>query len=174
MFITQSGFGQKDQASYAGVSPETKILMSDNTEKRIIDIKEGDSVITYLDLPPFNITFMANKVKKIIQKSGPLYSITSKNKSVTCTENLGFFCKDFLWASINPKESNKIFIDKISSKLEIGNELYHLKDNKPAFPQLVNLIEIVPLPIDDVTDFYTLELEYGNTFIANGFIVKTK
>lgn len=188
-FIAILFFVQTIVAQITNVSPQsmgvgfgTKILMADGSEKNIEDIKEGEAVKIY-DIDSLKLG--ASKVKRLILTGGHLIELTfTGNKWIHCSRNQPFFTKQSTGENVQIGEkvvvssTKKIWAAQDNNGSENGIEKLQIKDNVYFVNALgigsIGLQNIEFLPTRSARRIYTLELETGNSFIANGFIVKAK
>lgn len=144
----------------------TKISMANGTTKPIENVNLNDTVLTYnwqTQKPERSIV-----TNNISTNHCNLYTIAFADREIRTTNDHPFWTKNKGWASLNPDKSNTDYRqDTMVKKLELGDEIF-----MPLLNQYVPVITITPYANKQLT--YTLELESGNSFIANGLLVKTE
>lgn len=144
----------------------TSILLADKTEKNIELIKKGDSILTFdkqtNQLSPAIVSQL------IITRHSNLVKLTFDDREIVVTDDHPFFTDNKEWASVNPVKSNSSYLqDKLVRQLSINDRVFVPSDNK--FIQLKNIEQLAG---DQLT--YTIEIAGGDSFIANGLLVKTE
>lgn len=160
--LNRSGFG------YCFVS-ETKILMSDNTEKNIENVRIGDYVKTYnFENNEIQIS-RVNKIDSPIHDN--LVKISFTNRFNINTTDHPYYVKEKGWASFDPILTRKNYNFEVE-ELEEGDVCYALEDSK-----------IVEIKIEKIELFeegnsqrtYNLsEVDKNHNFFANGILVHNK
>lgn len=144
----------------------TQILMSDKSTKNIELIQPNDSILTY----DFTKGRLVNsKVSKLITaKHKGLKKLIFSDREVVVTTDHPFWTIDNKWASIYPEKSNENYNhDTFITQLKIGTKLF-----LPLYNVYAELKEIQDIENECIT--FTIELQDGNNFIANDFLVKTE
>ncbi len=144
----------------------TKIFMADKSEKKIEDIVTGDSVFT------FNQTtkkLEATQVSQLIStQHSNLAELTFDDRKIIATDDHPFMNEHMQWAALNPYKANKDYLqNKLVTQLYVGDCVFF-----PANCKFVQLTNIKYLKTTQIT--YTIEINSGDSFIANGLLVKTE
>jgi intein/homing endonuclease len=148
------------------VGKGTRILMNDHSLKNIEEIKAGD-VVKSFDITRNN--YVASTVKKVYKAThGELLKLKLENNAeIMVTEEHPFLTKDKSWCSHAPQKS--LYNQWIVNEYEAGDSFAFHTDAESL--NYVKLIEIEKINSPG-TETYTLELESGNNFIGNGFIIR--
>ncbi|MCK9481592.1 MAG: hypothetical protein M0R38_07525 [Bacteroidia bacterium] len=144
----------------------TQITMADNSTKKIEEITNQDWVLTYN-----NLTGNLDKVKVselTIARHTYLLKLRFSDREIIATDDHPFWTEDKIWASVNPTKSNNNY-EQTSEviQLKIGDRVFIPTENK-----FINIISIETIEEEQLT--YTIELTTGDSFIANGLLVKTE
>jgi hypothetical protein len=144
----------------------TRILMADKTEKNIERIKSGDSVLTFdKETNQLLKTAVSNL---IITRHSNLVKLTFDDREIIVTDDHPFFTENKQWSSVSPDKSNSSYLqDKFVTQLSINDNIFVPSGNK--FIRLKNIERIAG---EQLT--YTIETTKGDSFIANGLLVKTE
>jgi hypothetical protein len=144
----------------------TQITMADYSEKRIEQIRKNDWVLTF-----DNNTnrLVKTQVSELIQtRHSNLLKLKFLDREIITTDDHPFWTKDKNWTSINPYKSNNNYNQEMEVRqLLIGDKIFIPDENK-----FVELTEIEKIEKEQMT--FTLELSAGNSFVANGLLVKTE
>jgi IMP dehydrogenase/GMP reductase len=143
-------------------SSDTKILMSDLSQKNICDIKVGDKVLN-MNGKPVSVTNVLNQGMKetvVLTQKKPLNNTLIVNHTI-CTPDHRFWIFDretnnFEWCELENMTKNMRFtyLESISNEYVYSDESnFYFKNN--------GLEEVFDITVDDVT----------HSFIANGNIV---
>lgn len=132
------------------------------TEKPIETLKEGDKVVTFA-----NSTYKETRIKSVARKAHTdfvRYTFANSIK-VTSTPCHPFLLQNGQWASSDPKKSAQYKGMTNISLLKEGDVVKGATNGK-----VVGIIRL-----KEAQESYTIvELEDGDNFIANGFIVATE
>lgn len=144
----------------------TKITMSDKSLKNIELILAGDKIVTFnFEKGELEETAVSKLVKA---RHKHLYTITLENYNITVTDDHPFWIENKGWASLNPVKSNNNYLqDSKVELIKIGDKIFI-----PEKKKYVPIISISRIEKDQIT--YSIELESGNNFLANGLLVKTE
>ncbi|MCC5916617.1 MAG: hypothetical protein JJU02_04745 [Cryomorphaceae bacterium] len=144
----------------------TEITLADNTTKKIEEITNQDWVLTY--------NMATNKLDKtkvsqlVIVSHKNLLRLKFSDREIIVTDDHPFWTDKHNWASVNPTKSNKNYDQSTEVvQLKIGDRIFNPTENR-----FLDLISIEKIKDEQLT--YTIELTKGNSFIANGLLVKTE
>jgi hypothetical protein len=144
----------------------TQISMADNSTKTIEQITNDDWVLTF-DYKTNQL--VKTQVYELIKaRHSNLLKLKFSDREIIVTDDHPFRIEGQIWASINPTKSNSSY--KQTSEviqLNIGGRIFIPKENK-----FLELISIEKIKEEQLT--YTIELTKGDSFIANGLLVKTE
>jgi hypothetical protein len=144
----------------------TQITMADYSEKKIEQISKNDWVMTF-----DNNTnkLVKTQVSELIQiRHSKLLKLKFSDREIITTDDHPFWTIDKKWASINPNKSNNNYNQEVEVRqLEIGDKIFIPAENK-----YIELIEIEKIEKEQMT--FTIKLSAGNSFVANGLLVKTE
>lgn len=144
----------------------TNILMADKTEKAIELIKIGDSILTFdKQANQLSKTVVSNLVTT---RHSNLVKLTFDDREIIVTDDHPFFKDNKQWSSVNPDKSNYSYLqDKFVTQLSLNDNVFVPTENK-----FIRLKNIEQLSGEQLT--YTIEIATGDSFIANGLLVKTE
>lgn len=144
----------------------TKILMSDNSLKKIELIQEGDIVKSY-DFD--NKKLINSKVTKLFSvRHSDLLRIKFINNEIITTSDHPFWIDRNVWASVDSEKANNNYYQEAKvDNLKVGDKIFN-----PEINTFSEIIEIEIIKERQVT--YSVELSENNNFIANGMLVKTE
>ena len=139
----------------------TKVLLADNSQKNIEDIKQGDKIMTYNIITGKKGTAMVEKTAAVTHKNLVTY-VFEGGKKITATDDHPFLTEQG-WASSNPaKTANYKGFEKVV-QIKVG-------DIFAAANGYTKLVSKSVSPESKMT--YTIvKLSDGNTFYANDIIV---
>jgi hypothetical protein len=144
----------------------TNILMADKTEKNIELIKTGDNILTFN-----NQTNQLSKTivtQLVVTRHSNLIKLTFDDREIIVTDDHPFFTDNKHWSSVNPDKSNNSYLqDKFVTQLSLNDNVFVPSDNK-----FIRLKSIEHIAGEQLT--YTIEITTGDSFIANGLLVKTE
>ena len=144
----------------------TQITMADYSEKEIEQIRMNDWVMTF-----DNNTnrLVKTQVSELIQTlHSNLLKLKFLDREIITTDDHPFWTKDKKWTSINPNKSNNNYNQEVKVRqLVIGDKIFIPAENK-----CIELIEIEKIEKEQMT--FTIKLSAGNSFVANGLLVKTE
>ena len=144
----------------------TQITMADYSEKEIEQIRMNDWVMTF-----DNNTnrLVKTQVSELIQtRHSNLLKLKFLDREIITTDDHPFWTKDKKWTSINPYKSNNNYNQEVEVRqLVIGDKIFI-----PVVNKYIELIEIEKIEKEQMT--FTIELSAGNSFVANGLLVKTE
>jgi intein/homing endonuclease len=144
----------------------TSILMADKTEKNIELIKSGDSILTFDKQT--NQLSKTVVIRLVTARHSNLVKLTFDDREIIVTDDHPFFTDNKQWASVNSDKSNNFYLqDKLVSQLSVDMNVFIPSDNK-----FIRLKSIEHLAGEQLT--YTIEIASGDSFIANGLLVKTE
>lgn len=144
----------------------TSILLSNKTEKNIELIKIGDSILTFNKQT--NQLSKAAVTQLVVTRHSNLIKLTFDDREIIVTDDHPFFTENKQWSSVNPDKSNYSYLqDNFVTRLSINDNVFVPADNK--FIRLKNIEQLVG---EQLT--YTIEITSGDSFIANGLLVKTE
>jgi len=144
----------------------TLVTMANQTQKRIELIKAGDSVLTF----DFQTKQLAKTqvTQLVTTKHSNLFKLTFEDRELIVTDDHPFYVEHKQWASLNPDKSNHAYMqEQPVDQLQTGDKLF-----VPAESAYLKLKSIEKMSGEQIT--FTLELNSGDSFIANGFLVKTE
>lgn len=144
----------------------TQISMADSSTKSIEQIGIDDWVMTF---DTVTNRLVGNQVAKIIQaRHTNLIKLKFSDREIITTDDHPFWTAGKSWASINPNKSNANYEQDTEVKqLVAGDKIFVASENC-----YTELIEVEKLEGEQMT--FTLELKNGNSFVANGLLVKTE
>lgn len=144
----------------------TAITMADGSNQLIEQIRKGDWVMSYDiqsgKMVPARVTSLISKTHRSLVK------LVFTDREILTTTDHPFFTASGEWMSVNPSRSNIYYLqsEKVNA-LKAGEKIFVPGTKRHA--TLLGIRKIAgPLPT------YTLELEKGDSFIANGMLVKTE
>lgn len=144
----------------------TKILMTDKSEKNIELIKTGDSIFTFDNQT--NQLFKTAVTQLVTTRHSNLIKLIFDDREIIVTDDHPFFTDNKQWSSVNPDKSNYSYLqDKFVTQLSINDKVFVPSDNK-----FIRLKNIEQLAGEQLT--YTIEITTGDSFVANGLLVKTE
>lgn len=144
----------------------TIVSLVNGKMKEIQNIQPSDSILTF-DFKKEKIVIATNP-KLITARHSDLVKLHFKDREITVTDDHPFWTQKKSWASLNPDKSNQVYQQEQSVKLlSVGDKIF-----VPAENQFIEILKIVDSPKEQLT--YTLEFENGESFIANGLLVKTE
>lgn len=145
---------------------ETMVSLANGEMKEIENIQPSDSILTF-DFKKEKLVIATNP-KLITARHSDLIKLSFKNREITVTDDHPFWTQGKNWASLNPDKSNQNYLQEQPVKLlSVGDKIFVPADN--SFLEIINIIQIQK---EQLT--YTLEFENGESFIANGLLVKTE
>lgn len=146
----------------------SQVLMADGSTKNIEDISAGEIILQYTpDGSRKLTTCVVNKLIKV-SHTGLLELTLEDGKRIVTTDDHPFYLANKGWCSYNPEKTMKnqqytsVGAYKVADRLVVVNS--GSSEVKGAA-----LTAIKRLP--DAREVYTLELEDGDNFIANGFVL---
>jgi len=146
----------------------TKITMADNSEQEIQNIHCGDRVLSY-DIET-NQWIQREVSECVTARHNNLVELQFEHVTITTTDDHPFFNEINMWSSVNPDKSNVNYIHETPvTKLLPGMRVTFFDSKKKTFSTLIDIRKIKE---EQLT--YTLMLIDGDTFIANGLLVKTE
>lgn len=161
--ITEIYYDGIDVHCFAAITP---ILMSDGSNKKIENIKQGDSIYSFNTAS--NQLFKTKVNKLITVKHSMLVKLTFEDREIICTADHPFYTINKQWASVAPEKSNSYYLqDSSVIELKTNDRILLSEKNKNS-----KLVKIEEIKVPQKT--YTLELSNGDSYIANGLIVKTE
>jgi len=144
----------------------TKILMANKTEKNIESISAGDSILAFEKNKNQLISVTVSKLITVRHQN--LVKLKFDDRFIVVTNDHPFYVKGKEWSSINPLKSNTNYLqDKEIRKLIIGDLVFIPTENR-----YLRLNSIEQLNGSQTT--YTIDTHTGDSFIANGLLVKTE
>ena len=144
----------------------TQIAMADSSTKSIEKVAVDDWVFTF---DTATNTLVKTQVSKVIQaRHVNLVKLKFLNREIITTDDHPFWTADKKWASVNPAKSNNNYEQGTEVKqLLAGDKIFIPSEN--CFTEL---LEVEKIEGEQMT--FTLELINGNSFVANGLLVKTE
>ena len=144
----------------------TKITMADNSIKNIENLTREDWILTFNKQKQ---KLVKAQVSELISVShSDLLKLKFIDREIIVTDDHPFWTKKNNWASINPTKSNNHYTqDKKVEQLVIGDKIF-----VPTVRRYIELIAIEKIRQEQMT--YSIELSTGDSFIANGLLVKTE
>lgn len=144
----------------------TNILMANGETKSIEQIQKGE-LVSSVDLKSGNI--IESTVRElVIARHHEIAKLIYLDGFIELTPDHPIWTKDNCWASVDPDKSNKLYNHSNPIlKLDVGDKIY-----LPIKKEYIAIKEI-ELQIEEQLT-YSIELEYGNNFIANEVLVKTE
>jgi hypothetical protein len=144
----------------------TKIAMSDNSTKNIEQIVKNDWVLTF-DNATNKLT--NTQVSGLIKaRHSNLIKLKFSDREIITTDDHPFWTADKIWASLNPNKSNNNYEHTSEViQLKICDRIFVPTENR-----FIDIIFIERVEEEQLT--YTIELITGDSFIANGLLVKTE
>jgi hypothetical protein len=144
----------------------TMISLSNGKTKEIQDIQPSDSVLTF-NLKQEKLDVVANP-RLITARHSNLIKVRLIDREITVTDDHPFWTEGKGWASTNPNKSNENYHQEVPvNLLTLGDNVFIPTENR-----FVEVLDICHVYKEQLT--YTLELEEGKSFIANGLLVKTE
>ena len=144
----------------------TIISLANGKTKEIQDIQSSDSILSF-DFKTEKLTVVTN-ARLVTARHSNLIKLRFKDREITVTDDHPFWTYKKKWASINPDKSNLNYIQEEPVKmLSEGDKIFVPSDNS-----FLEIIDIDQIQKEQLT--YTLEFENGESFIANGLLVKTE
>lgn len=144
----------------------TMVSLANGKTKEIQNIQSSDSILTF-DLTQEKLVIASNP-KLITARHSNLVKLHFKDREITVTDDHPFWTQDKIWASLNPDKSNQNYLQEEPVKLlSKGDKIFVPEDNS-----FLEIIDIDQVQKEQLT--YTLEFENGESFIANGLLVKTE
>ena len=144
----------------------TNILLANKTEKNIELIKTGDSILTFNKQT--NQLSKAAVTQLVVTRHSNLIKLTFDDREIIVTDDHPFFTENKQWSSVNPDKSNNSYLqDNFVTRLSINDNVFVPADNK-----FIRLKNIEQLAGEQLT--YTIDITTGDSFIANGLLVKTE
>ena len=111
---------------------------------------------------------IATNPKLISARHSNLVKLTFRDREITVTDDHPFWTHEKFWASLNPKKPNQNYLQEEPVKLlSKGDKIFVPADNN-----FLEIMDIYQIQKEQLT--YTLEFEHGESFIANGLLVKTE
>jgi intein/homing endonuclease len=111
---------------------------------------------------------IATNPKLITARHSNLIKLRFIDREITVTDDHPFWTQDKIWASLNPDKSNQNYLQEEPVKLLSKGDKIFVPEDK----SFLEIIDIVQVQKEQLT--YTLEFENGESFIANGLLVKTE
>jgi hypothetical protein len=149
------------------VAAETRVTMADGTEKSIHEIKRGDHVLSY---NYWHQAYLPARVTDVFASPhGSLQRYIFDGFEINATDDHPFLLEGNRWASLNPEKSMTYTSNHgvVIRLLQPGDRV------SVASPEgFATLNKTEPLTEQRLT--YTLQLDIGTNFIANGIIVKAE
>jgi hypothetical protein len=144
----------------------TQITMADSSTKSIEQIAIDDWVMAF---DTATNKLVKAQVSKIIQaRHTNLIKLKFSDREVIATDDHPFWTANKNWASVNPAKSNNNYEQSTEVKLlVVGDKIFVASEN--CFTELIGVEKI-----EEEQMTFTLELKNGNSFIANGLLVKTE
>ncbi len=144
----------------------TKITMADGSMQNIETLQAGDKVLTYdaqqQKLVPVAVT------KLIATHHSNMLRLTLEDREVIVTDDHPFLTANCQWASVNPARSNANYMQGSPvASLRMGSQIFI-----PAEKRFSAIRRIERIPGSQPA--YTIELSHGDSFVANGLLVKTE
>lgn len=145
----------------------TKVLMQDDSQKSIAELKVGDRIKTYNVLTK---QLENAEVKQLLNlRHENLYELDFGDFKITTTADHPFLLKKG-WGAISPELAKKYLSGDTCFKIEL-NARFSMVVNGVLTDQKLKSIKL--LPQSQMT--YTItELSNGDSFIANGLIVRVE
>lgn len=148
------------------LSAGTQITMSDNSLRNIETIKAGDFIKTYDFASKLLVNVPVTQLVSVVHNS--IVKLTLSDRTVFVTDDHPFWTEHKQWASLNPVKSNTYYKQQEQiMQLKIGDRIFLPAEN--GFTTLKS-VEIIKRK----EKTYTLDLQSGAGFIANGLLVKTE
>lgn len=144
----------------------TKITMADGSTKEIEAVQKGDRVLSYDEATK---TLVPVPVTRLVQKQhSSLVKLVLEDREIVTTTDHPFLTEQKGWASVNTDRSNLNYLhERKISRLSPGEKLFVPEENR-----YVSLLRMEKIRGPQLT--YTLELKGGDSFVANGMLVKTE
>jgi hypothetical protein len=161
--ISEINFGGLDVHCFAA---GTNVLLADMSEKSIESIRTGDYILTFNSQT--NQLLQTTVTQLVTARHSNLIRLTFDDREIIVTDDHPFFTEHLQWASVNPDKSNYSYLqDKFVTQLSISDKVF-----VPAEDKFIKLLKIEPVSDEQLT--YTIEISSGDSFIANGLMVKTE
>jgi hypothetical protein len=146
--------------------PETPISLANGTSKRIDRIVPGDTVQTFNfrtgQLEPARVSRLVAAVH------AHLLRLHFEGRTVVATDDHPFWTESGAWASCNTFKSNTLYVQGTPVRaLTPGDRIFLPEENR--FVEWCGAEQL-----DGVQTTYTLELDNGQSFLANGLLVQTE
>jgi hypothetical protein len=144
----------------------TMISLANGKSKEIQNIQPSDSILTF-DLRKEK-PVVATNPKLITARHANLVKLRFIDREITVTDDHPFWTHEKKWASLNPNKSNQNYRqEEPVNPLSVGDKIF-----VPADDSFLEIMDISQIQEEQLT--YTLEFENGESFIANGLLVKTE
>ena len=145
----------------------TKITLPNKSTMNIEDLKVGDKVLTYDYSKNQLIEATIEKLEKVIH-SGLVTYIFENGLEITGTADHPFKINGKGWSSLSPKKSEQYKGIENIQKIEIGDLFEIIEETNELKTNRLVSIKYQEEP----QETYTIsKLDFGDNFIANGFIV---
>ena len=146
--------------------PETPISLANGTSKRIDRIVPGDTVQTFNfrtgQLEPARVSRLVAAVH------AHLLRLHFEDRTVVATDDHPFWTESGAWASCNTFKSNTLYVQGTPVRaLTPGDRIFLPEENR--YVEWCGAEQL-----DGVQTTYTLELDNGQSFLANGLLVQTE
>jgi hypothetical protein len=146
--------------------PETPIALANGTSKRIDRIVPGDTVQTFNfrtgQLEPARVSRLVAAVH------AHLLRLHFEDRTVVATDDHPFWTESGAWASCNPFKSNTLYVQGTPVRaLTPGDRIFLPEENR--YVEWCGAEQL-----NGAQTTYTLELENGQSFLANGLLVQTE
>lgn len=144
----------------------TMISLANGKSKEIQNIQPSDTILTF-DIKQEKLVNATNPIL-ITARHSNLFKLCFKDREITVTDDHPFWTHKKKWASLNPDKSNQNYLQKEPVMLlSVGDKIFVPVDNS-----FLEIMDITQIQKEQLT--YTLEIENGTSFIANGLLVKTE
>lgn len=146
--------------------PETPIALTNGTAKRIDRIVPGDTVQTFNvqsgKLEPARVNRLVAAVH------AHLLRLHFEDRTVVTTDDHPFWTESGAWASCNPHKYNTLYVQGTPVRaLTPGDRIFLPEENR--YVEWCGAEQLI-----GAQTTYTLELENGQSFLANGLLVQTE
>jgi hypothetical protein len=146
--------------------PETPISLANGTSKRIDRIVPGDTVQTFNfrtgQLEPARVNRLVAAVH------AHLLRLHFEDRTVVATDDHPFWTESGAWASCNPFKSNTLYVQGTPVRaLTPGDRIFLPEENR--YVEWCGAEQL-----NGAQTTYTLELENGQSFLANDLLVQTE
>ncbi len=158
-------FDQNSCPAFPGcLVADTAITLADNTLKRIVDIKEGDKVLSYDN--SIGKTMTDTVVKCIESGHKEIYRISTKNRTIEASGN-----HPFVKINLLPRLLKRYIPTWTQAEDLQENDLVGVIKDDKLLPNDLSIERITSIKTIGMKMTYDLTIDRTHNFIANGFLV---